>query len=323
MSGEVLGYATLKRQLVDTPLQALSALLPDDLAAHVVHGDFPKWQRALQRLPRLEPASVDLASAVRVGTAEQMSEDQRTELRDALLQLHPWRKGPFELFGLPIDTEWRSDWKWNRVLPHLSPLLGRRVLDVGCGSGYHCWRSAGEGAGLVIGVEPMLVYVLQYFALRHFLPGPPVWVLPFTLEQLPEQLPVFDTVLSMGVLYHRRSPFEHLDLLRKKLRSGGELLLETLVVEGAEGTVLVPPERYCRMNNVWFLPSPPTLQRWLERAGFREVRLVDVTPTTTDEQRRTPWMTFDSLAQALDSTDARRTCEGLPAPLRATLVATR
>ncbi|MEY3659865.1 MAG: hypothetical protein RLZZ169_690 [Pseudomonadota bacterium] len=323
MSGEVLGYATLKRQLVDTPLQALSALLPDDLAAHVVHGDFPKWQRALQRLPRLEPASVDLASAVRVGTAEQMSEDQRTELRDALLQLHPWRKGPFELFGLPIDTEWRSDWKWNRVLPHLSPLLGRRVLDVGCGSGYHCWRSAGEGAGLVIGVEPMLVYVLQYFALRHFLPGPPVWVLPFTLEQLPEQLPVFDTVLSMGVLYHRRSPFEHLDLLRKKLRSGGELLLETLVVEGAEGTVLVPPERYCRMNNVWFLPSPPTLQRWLERAGFREVRIVDVTPTTTDEQRRTPWMTFDSLAQALDSTDARRTCEGLPAPLRATLVATR
>jgi tRNA (mo5U34)-methyltransferase len=323
MSGEVLGYATLKRQLVDTPLQALSALLPDDLAAHVVHGDFPKWQRALQRLPRLEPASVDLASAVRVGTAEQMSEDQRTELRDALLQLHPWRKGPFELFGLPIDTEWRSDWKWNRVLPHLSPLLGRRVLDVGCGSGYHCWRSAGEGAGLVIGVEPMLVYVLQYFALRHFLPGPPVWVLPFTLEQLPEQLPVFDTVLSMGVLYHRRSPFEHLDLLRKKLRSGGELLLETLVVEGAEGTVMVPPERYCRMNNVWFLPSPPTLQRWLERAGFREVRIVDVTPTTTDEQRRTPWMTFDSLAQALDSTDARRTCEGLPAPLRATLVATR
>lgn len=323
MSGAVLGYAALKKQLVDTSLQALSALLPDDLAAQAVHGDFRRWQQALQQLPRLEPASVDLATAVRVGTAEQLSEDQRTALRDALLQLHPWRKGPFELFGLPIDTEWRSDWKWDRVLPHLSPLAGRRVLDVGCGSGYHCWRMAGEGAELVIGVEPMLVYVLQYFALRHFLPGPPVWVLPLTLEQLPEQLPAFDTVLSMGVLYHRRSPFEHLDLLRKKLRSGGELLLETLVVEGAEGTVLVPPERYCRMNNVWFLPSPPTLQRWLERAGFREVRLVDVTPTTTDEQRRTPWMTFDSLAQALDPADARRTCEGLPAPLRATCVATR
>ncbi len=58
----------------------------------------------------------------------------------------PWRKGPFSLYGVNIDTEWRSDWKWDRVLPHLSPLKGRLVLDVGCGGGYHMWRMLGEGA---------------------------------------------------------------------------------------------------------------------------------------------------------------------------------
>ncbi|MES2604070.1 MAG: tRNA 5-methoxyuridine(34)/uridine 5-oxyacetic acid(34) synthase CmoB, partial [Pseudomonadota bacterium] len=208
------------------------------------------------------------------------------------------------------------------ILPHLTPLQGRRVLDVGCGNGYHCWRMAGAGAELVVGIEPMLISVLQYWALRHFLPAPPVWVLQSTLEQMPETMPGFDTVFSMGVLYHRRSPFEHLDLLKKKLRKGGELVLETLVIDGDAGMTLVPADRYCRMNNVWFLPSCATLQQWLQRAGFRDVRVVDVTPTTTAEQRRTPWMTFDSLEQALDPANPSLTVEGLPAPVRATLIAT-
>jgi tRNA (mo5U34)-methyltransferase len=149
-----------------------------------------------------------------------------------------------------------------------------------------------------------------------------VWVLQSTLEQMPEMLPGFDTVFSMGVLYHRRSPFEHLELLKKKLRKGGELVLETLVVDGPANTVLVPPERYCRMNNVWFLPTPTTLQGWLQKSGFVDVRVVDVTPTSIEEQRQTEWMTFESLYQALDPMDASKTVEGHPAPVRAVLVAT-
>ena len=315
-------YSSLQQRIAGTALAALAELIPSDLAASVTHGDFPKWQRALQSLPSLSVDSSDLLSQVRVGTSVPLDAATLQGLRETLMQLHPWRKGPFELFGLAIDTEWRSDWKWDRVLPHISSLQGRRVLDVGCGNGYHCWRMAGAGAELVVGVEPMLLYVLQYWALRHFLPAPPVWVLPATLEQMPDTMPGFDTVFSMGVLYHRRSPFEHLDLLKKKLRNGGELVLETLVIEGEEGMTLVPPDRYCRMNNVWFLPSCATLRGWLQRAGFRDVRLVDVTPTTTGEQRRTAWMTFDSLEQALDPADPSRTVEGLPAPLRATFVAT-
>ncbi|HTQ98389.1 MAG TPA: tRNA 5-methoxyuridine(34)/uridine 5-oxyacetic acid(34) synthase CmoB [Candidatus Acidoferrum sp.] len=315
-------YSSLRHAIAGTALSPLAAVIPEDLAAANNHGDFAKWRDALSALPDIAVRGIDLRHAVRVGNAEQATDVQREILRQTLMQLHPWRKGPFDLFGLAVDTEWRSDWKWQRVLPHLSSLAGRTVLDVGCGNGYHCWRMAGEGAVLVVGIEPMLLYVMQYWALRHFLPSPPVYVLPSSLEQLPEQLPAFDTVFSMGVLYHRRSPFEHLDLLKKKLRKGGELVLETLVIAGDEGMSLVPPDRYCRMNNVWFLPSCATLQGWLRRAGFTDVRVVDVTPTTTDEQRQTAWMTFDSLAQALDPADSSRTVEGHPAPLRATLLAT-
>lgn len=319
---ERLDYAPLLQTIARTSLAPLASVIPANLSAQAGHGDFAKWHAALQALPALTPDGIDLQVAVRVGSPALLTDGQRATLHDSLMQLHPWRKGPFDLFGLHIDTEWRSDWKWQRVLPHITSLRDRTVLDVGCGNGYHCWRMAGEGARLVLGVEPMLLYVMQYWALRHYLPDPPVYVLPLTLEQMPEQLPAFDTVFSMGVLYHRRSPFEHLDLLRKKLRKGGELVLETLVVDGDEGRILVPADRYCRMNNVWFLPSCPTLQGWLRRAGFHEVRLVDVTPTTVQEQRQTDWMRFDSLAQALDPLAPGLTVEGYPAPVRATFVAT-
>ena len=314
-------YSALQQAIAGTPLAPLSAVIPAELAATVSHGDFGKWAAAIAALPALLPADVDLQHAVTVGLASQLDDAGRAALRTTLLQLHPWRKGPFELFGLHIDTEWRSDWKWERVLPHISSLKDRRVLDVGCGNGYHCWRMAGESAALVVGVEPMLLYVMQYWALRHFLPAPPVWVLPATLEQVPEAVTGFDTVFSMGVLYHRRSPFEHLDLLKRRLRKGGELVLETLVIDGGPGMTLVPPDRYCRMNNVWFLPSCPTLVQWLQKAGFGDVKVVDVTATTTAEQRQTPWMTFESLAQALDAANPALTVEGLPAPRRATLIA--
>ena len=77
-------------------------------------------------------------------------------------------------------------------------------------------------------------------------------------------------------------------------------MLETLVIDGALGQVLMPEDRYAMMRNVWFLPSPDTLLLWLRRAGFRNARVVDMAATTTEEQRQTEWMTFNSLADFLD-----------------------
>jgi len=314
-------YSRLRARL-DTPaLAPLLAKVPQDLATETRHGDLPRWLATLAALPALTPTSVELNQTLRIGEPDQLSAEQREQLRVNLMQLHPWRKGPIELFGLTIDTEWRSDWKWNRVLPHLSPLQGRQVLDVGCGNAYHCWRMAGAGAAFVLGIDPHLLFNLQYWALRRFLPEPEVHLLPLALEDLPDNLQAFDTVFSMGVLYHRRSPFDHLLALRNCLRPGGELVLETLVIEGAAGQTLVPPDRYARMPNVWFIPTCNTLAAWLGKAGYSDVQLVDVTTTTQDEQRATPWMTFESLREALNPQDSTRTVEGHPAPCRAVFVA--
>ena len=144
----------------------------------------------------------------------------------------PWRKGPYQIADVFIDCEWRSDFKWDRVLPHLAPLQGRKILDIGCGNGYHCWRMLAQSPELVLGIEPSVLFNLQFRALQKYLPRTHIQLLPIGVEDIPPDLNWFDSVFSMGVLYHRRSPFDHLYQLKSFLVSGGELCLETLVIEG-------------------------------------------------------------------------------------------
>jgi tRNA (mo5U34)-methyltransferase len=212
-------------------------------------------------------------------------------------------------------------------VPHISPLDDRLVLDVGCGNGYHCWRMAEAGARRVVGIDPTALFLAQFLAVRRLMQPMAarlverVWMLPLGIEAMPSALGRFDTVFSMGVLYHRRSPIDHLLELRGALRPGGQLVLETLVVDGDASRTLVPEGRYAKMRNVWFIPSTAMLENWLRRCGYRDIRTVDVTPTTIAEQRSTEWMTFESLADFLDPADTRLTIEGHPAPQRAVLVA--
>ncbi len=287
------------------------------------HGDMAGWLDGIRALPDIVPSGATLdASTVSAGRSSDCGDDQRRQLETALRRLVPWRKGPFRIAGVTIDTEWRSDLKWDRLAGAIEPLDGRLVLDVGCGSGYHCWRMLGAGADTVVGLDPMLLYVLQFVAVRRYLGDLGAWVLPLRLEDLPADSRAFGTVFSMGVLYHRRSPLDHLRALRGALAPGGQLVLETLVVDGGPNTVLLPAGRYARMGNVWFLPSVAALTGWLARLGFAGIEVVDVTATTVAEQRTTSWMPRESLAEALDPRDAGRTVEGYPAPVRAIVIAT-
>ena len=304
----------------DSRLADLESIIAPEFIDTINHGDLPRWMKLLNSLPELEPGSLDLSGQVSIGTAAE-APSQIDDLEQILRSFIPWRKGPFELFGIQIDSEWRSDMKWERLLPHLQPLDGCTVLDVGCGNGYHCWRALGAGAKLVVGVEPYLLYVMQFLAIKSFLRSQPCYVLPIRLENYPGPCNFYDRVFSMGVIYHVRSPIDHLMLLNKCLNPGGQLVLETLIVDGNEGYCLTPSDRYARMPNVWFIPSIATLTRWLQRCGFADVTLVDTSVTTIDEQRTTAWMPFKSLVDGLDPANPSRTAEGLPAPVRAIVTA--
>lgn len=284
-----------------------------------------KGQRYLNNqagLPAIRPASLDLTTdQVRIGCAGDLAPGQHESLLASLKSLCPWRKGPFSLFGIDIDSEWVSSLKWSRVEKEIAPLTGRRVLDIGSSNGYYLLRMAAQKPQIALGVEPYLTFYFQYLLLQHYARLPEVFALPTTFEELPLLEGYFDTVFSMGVLYHRRSPIDTLASMGQVLRKGGQLVLETLVLAGDEDLALCPEKRYAKMTNVYFLPTVRCLANWLRRSGFTDVRCVDVTRTTSAEQRQTEWIQTESLADFLDPADFSRTIEGYPAPVRAILVA--
>ncbi|EIK44968.1 putative methyltransferase [Cellvibrio sp. BR] len=320
-----INYDYLLHALEDTALADWAKILPEQIAAGLSekrYGDLAGWKASLAKLPTVPSEHIELMDAVRIGASDDCDETTRATIKSVLQELIPWRKGPYFVHDIHIDTEWRSDWKWDRVLPHLAPLKDRLILDVGCGNGYHCWRMLGAGAKRVIGIDPSPRFIVQFHMIKHFAGAHhPVDVLPLGIEELPEKLHAFDTVFSMGVFYHRRSPMDHLLELKNTLRPGGQLVLETLVIEGGLGDVLVPEGRYGMMNNVWFLPSCDTMLSWLRKMGYHNPRVVDICPTTTEEQRATEWMRFHSLPEFLHPDNSALTVEGHPAPIRAVFVA--
>lgn len=307
--------------LEGSPLASLLPLLSHDNLEQGNHGDAQRWRRLLAQLPNLQASSIQLGELVTIGTEADVDPEQRAILEQSLRGFIPWRKGPFSLFGIHVDSEWKSQLKWRRVVKAIAPLQGRNILDVGSGNGYYGFRMLESGARLVIGIDPHIPYVAQLRAIKHFAPDLPLYVLPLMLEQLPTPIPHFDTVFYMGVLYHRRSPIEHLLQLRSCLRSGGELVLETLYVDGDEGFSLTPADRYARMSNVWFVPSIKTIVRWLARCRFTEIQVVDESVTSIDEQRKTEWMPFESLGDALNPSNSELTIENYPAPKRVVVTA--
>ncbi|GAA4816738.1 tRNA U34 carboxymethyltransferase [Marinicella pacifica] len=310
----------LKEQVTNTELSAgfnqLSTLTLD-VIKNINQGDLPRWQQAYENLPNLTIELIDLkADAITVSGS--CNDNQKQQLLTSLETLIPWRKGPFSLFDVEIDAEWRSDMKWQRLLDSLPDLTYKTVLDVGCGNGYYLLKMAAYQPQVLLGIEPGILQHVQFWAVQKYAQTMAT-MLPLKIQQMPKSFPYFDVVFSMGVLYHRKSPIEHLEHLKSLLSPQGTLVLETLIVDGDEQTCLVPAGRYAQMRNVWFLPSVAMLSGWLEKVGFKNVEVTDVSITTTEEQRSTEWMRFHSLPQFLTE-DENHTVEGHQPPKRAIFI---
>ena len=281
-------------------------------------GDVSKWKDALALLPEVAEKGFSVDDGKLLFPCEQSLE------HDLLMTFHPWRKGPFSIGDTYINTEWRSDWKWERVAPHLD-LSGKTVLDIGCGNGYYLWRMLEAGAKWALGIDPYIPYVMQFECMRHFGGAEDrAQIFPVGVEALPRVAPCFDVVFSMGVLYHQKSPLEHLAHCRNLITKGGEFILETIVLPDSydkQTDCLVPEGRYAKMKNVNFIPSVKMLEGWLRKVRFNSVEVLDFAKTSLQEQRSTDWMTFESLPDYLNPTNEDSTIEGHPAPWRVVIKA--
>lgn len=318
---EILNHLDLSKHFDLMRSQGLSQVadilepLSRDQILHPHSGDFFRWEEVVSELPLAEPSAVFLdRSAVTLTAPKDIP-----ILEKQLQELRPWRKGPYHIMGVDIDTEWRSDWKWDRL--KLPSLKGKRILDLGCGNGYHCLRMLGAGASLVTGIDPSWFSFFQFQAVQHFLQEPRVAVLPLKDTHLEGISKAFDMVFSMGVLYHQKSPVDHLRQLGSLLAPEGAVVVETLIIEESSATALYPEGRYGKMRNVSAIPSPSLMEEWLQEAGFSRIELLDISRTTTQEQRSTDWMRFESLKDYLDPEDSTKTIEGYPAPVRGAWIA--
>jgi tRNA (mo5U34)-methyltransferase len=312
----------LESDLIELGFPELAELVAPAFNRITASADFSRFSEVLNSLPFVLPTYRDCNSAeVWIGEKSDLTNDQQETIYKLLKQLSPWRKGPFNIFGIGIDAEWRSDMKFARMEKSGFDFSGKTILDIGSGNGYYAYRLFGKGAKAVVGVEPYLLNFAQFSLLKKLTPDLPLHTIPCGIESLPQNYKKFDVVLSMGVFYHRKSPFDHLAELRNLTTPGGTIFLETLVIDGEDGEVLVPESRYAKMRNVWFIPTVKTLIKWLQRAKYKNATVLDVSKTTFAEQRKTEWMTYESLSDFLDKTNPALTIEGYPAPKRAMIVA--
>lgn len=270
------------------------------------------------------PIYSDLSSDhVTVGNREDLTAAEFSLLEKVIRRLCPWRKGPFNLFGFEIDAEWRSNLKWDRIEPCLGELRDRRILDVGCGNGYYMFRAAAQSPNLILGMDPSVQFYYSFELMQRFLQLENLQYEPLGFQHLYVFERAFDVALCMGILYHHRSPIEILRDLRNSLEVGGLAIIESQTINDNGSFALFPKSRYARARNVFFVPTRDCLINWIKRAGFKNVEMVAHTKVTSDEQRTTDMMQFESLIDSLDPNDDNLTVEGYPAPYRTVVRAER
>lgn len=246
-----------------------------------------------------------------------LSSDEKVDVQsieNVARMMMPWRKGPFELFGLFIDTEWQSNLKYNFLRPHFN-LHGKKVADIGCNNGYYMFRFLEDAPSKVVGFDPSALFKSQFDLINHYIKSDIVYEL-LGVEHLPFYEEKFDVIFCLGVLYHRSDPIAMLKTLRQGLEEGGEVYLDTFIIEGDDAYALCPSESYSKITNVYFVPTLKALENWCLRAGFKSFEVLGTVRTTSDEQRKTEWIESQSLEDFLDPDDSSKTIEGYPAPIR-------
>nr|WP_199767103.1 tRNA 5-methoxyuridine(34)/uridine 5-oxyacetic acid(34) synthase CmoB [Helicobacter cholecystus] len=266
----------------------------------------------ISALPSLQ-ASLELNESIKINFTS-LNQKEKKQILECALALKPWRKGPFELGDLRIESEWNSSIKWNLLTPYLN-LRDKDIADIGCNNGYYMFQMLSHSPKSITGFDPYALFKCQFDFINHFIKTSIVYEM-LGIEHLEKYGKKFDMIFCMGVLYHRTDPITTLKTLAKSLKNGGEVILDTLILQTQEDLALCPRASYAKMSNAYFIPSPSALQGWCERAGFESVELLEIKQTQNNEQRKTPWIDTMSLEDFLSPYDLNLTIEGYQAPIR-------
>lgn len=306
----------------DGNLRQKLALISQERAAWLDWKPFREMRASWQALPEREAGYLSFeGEAVTIGEQLAPQHPEREAIAAVARALIPWKKGPFRLFGMEIDAEWRGDLKWNRLAPALPDLQGQVILDIGANNGYYLFRMLPRGPRLVLGIDPFPRLWYQFHLLQRYARAANLEFQMWGWQQVALLPEIFDTVFCMGIIYHHFNPIQILKDIHRCLKPGGTLMLESIVIPGDESRCLFPRDRYARMRNVWFIPTVAAMVSFLERTRFREIQQIAVNAHDPGEQRTTAWNPGLSYGDFLHPGNAELTVEGHPAPLRALLSA--
>jgi len=278
---------------------------------------FLRYRNPYLQLAPYQAAHVDCAGdTVTIGQPDEITDQDRRLITDNLKSFMPWRKGPFSVFGIDIDAEWRSEKKWQRVLPELPDLTGKVIADIGCNNGYYMFRMAASKPRLVLGFEPSVQHYYCFKALNSMAGKSELDIDLLGIEQLNLFETCFDVVFLMGIIYHRPSPIDTLRDILFALKPGGSLIVESQAIPGNAPLALFPDGTFAKVPGTYFVPTGSCLCNWMKKAGFIDIDLFCSHPMSDEEQRQTDWMTFESFSDYIDPANPQLTVEGYPAPIR-------
>lgn len=314
VSPDYLNNATLEREEI--------LALRQERQAKLFEPQVNQYRQAVQSIQDIQSNWFDFSDAiVKIGRRDELSAEQQQRFDQSLQAFCPWKKGPFKLFGTTIDAEWRSDWKWARILPHIQSLKNRRVADIGCHNGYFMFRMVHQEPACVIGFEPVAKHFWNFQLIQNIVRQEMLTFELLGVEHIHFYPNFFDTIFCLGILYHHPDPIGLLGKMRQALAPKGEIIIDCQGIPGELPVALTPRKRYAQARGIWFLPTQSCLENWMTRAGFTQIRCFFAAPLSVEEQRRTAWAAVDSLQEFLKPDDASLTIEGYPAPWRYYVIA--
>ena len=276
-----------------------------------------EFRDAIKSVNDIKTSILDFSSeTVRIGESSEINEEQSARLYTALKKMMPWRKGPFNIFGIDIDAEWQSNRKWDRLLPEMPDLKDKLICDIGCNNGYYMFRMMEHKPAFILGIDPMIKYYYSFELLKSLTNINNIDMQLFGVEHLHYFKNSFNVIFLMGIIYHHRSPFELLQKVRESLKKGGTLVIETQGIPGDDPVALFPEGRYAKVPGTYFIPTVKCLENFLKRAGFKDVKTFCTHKMSSVEQRVTDWMIYESYSDFISKDNPDLTVEGYPAPIR-------